>query len=60
MAITGYVVRLYIDGFLHSTYRVDTEADAWEKTTELRYKFGNKVSDITITEVLRYGTEETE
>lgn len=53
----AYVIRLYIDGYLHSTYRVDTEADAWEKSNQLRARFGPLVSDITITEVLRYGNE---
>lgn len=53
----AYVIRLYIDGYLHSTYRVDTEAEAWDKCNQLRDRFGLLVSDITVTEVLRYGNK---
>ena len=53
----AYVIRLYINDTLHSTYRVDTEAEAWDLTTQLRNKFerfGVKV-EFTTTEVLRHG-----
>ena len=59
MKIVAYVVRVYINDELHSTYRVDSEADAWDMITKLRAKlecYGQKL-DFTSTEVLRYGDE---
>lgn len=55
LEVVQYVLRVYVDGYLHSTYRVDSEAEAWDLQTKLRYKLGNKCTDITVTEVLRYG-----
>ena len=55
MEVVSYIVRLYLDGFLHSSYRVDKESEVWELQTKLRHKYGNRVTGIDVAEVIRHG-----
>lgn len=54
MTTVAYIVRLYLDGYLHSSYRVDTEAEVWDMQTRLRHKYGDRVTNIDIAEVVRH------
>lgn len=49
-----YRIKVYLYGHLSYTIIKDTEADAWEITTELRAKHGNDV-DFIVEEVYLYG-----
>lgn len=49
-----YRIKVYLYGHLSYTIIKDTEADAWDITTELRAKHGNDVEFI-VEEVNLYG-----